>query len=46
MLALERIRGRALSRSTFERVSALGIALVVLLFLFGLQNDLFGAQPR
>jgi regulator of sigma E protease len=46
MLALERIRGRALSRSTFERVSALGIALVVFLFLFGLHNDLFGAQPR
>jgi regulator of sigma E protease len=46
LLALERIRGRALSRSTFERVSALGIALVVFLFLFGLHNDLFGAQPR
>jgi regulator of sigma E protease len=46
LLALERIRGRALSRATFERVSALGIALVLFLFLFGLHNDLFGAQPR
>jgi regulator of sigma E protease len=46
LLAIERFRGRALSRATFERVSALGIALVVFLFLFGLHNDLFGAQPR
>lgn len=47
LLALERLRGRALSRATFERVSALGIALVLFLFLFGLHNDLFGgAQPR
>jgi regulator of sigma E protease len=46
LLALERLRGRALSRGTFERVSALGIALVLFLFLFGLHNDLFGAQPR
>ena len=46
LLALEKIRGRALSRATFERVSALGIALVLFLFLFGLHNDLFGAQPR
>jgi regulator of sigma E protease len=46
LLAIERFRGRALSRATFERVSALGIALVLFLFLFGLHNDLFGAQPR
>jgi regulator of sigma E protease len=47
LLGLERLRGRALSRATFERVSALGIALVLFLFLFGLHNDLFGgAQPR
>ena len=46
LIALERIRGRALSRATFERVSAFGIALVLLLFLFGLHNDLLGAQPR
>ena len=46
LLAVERMRGRMLSRATFERVSAFGIALVLLLFLFGLQNDLLGAQPR
>jgi regulator of sigma E protease len=46
LLALERVRGRVLSRATFERVSALGIALVLFLFLFGLHNDLLGAQPR
>ena len=46
LLALERVRGRALSRGTFERVSAFGIALVLLLFLLGLHNDLLGAQPR
>jgi regulator of sigma E protease len=46
LLAIERVRGRVLSRATFERVSAFGIALVLLLFLFGLHNDLLGAQPR
>ena len=46
LLALERVRGRVLSRATFERVSALGIALVLFAFLYGLHNDLFGAQPR
>ena len=46
LLAVERARGRMLSRATFERVSAFGIALVLLLFLFGLHNDLLGAQPR
>jgi regulator of sigma E protease len=43
LLAVERVRGRMLSRATFERVSAFGIALVLLLFLFGLHNDLLGA---
>ncbi|HET7171323.1 MAG TPA: M50 family metallopeptidase [Gaiellales bacterium] len=42
MLALERIRGRMVSRAVFERVSVLGIALMVLVFLIGLQNDLSG----
>jgi regulator of sigma E protease len=46
MLAVERIRGRAVSRATFERVSAFGIALVLILFLFGLHNDLLNPQPR
>ena len=47
LVALEKIRGgRPLSRATFERVSMAGIALVLFLFLFGLHNDLLGAQPR
>ena len=46
MVAIERFRGRAVSRAAFERVSAIGIALVILVFLVGLNNDLFGPQPR
>jgi regulator of sigma E protease len=47
LVVLEKLRGgRALSRATFERVSMAGIALVLFLFLFGLHNDLLGAQPR
>lgn len=46
LLGVERLRGRVLSRATFERVSAFGIALVLIVFLFGLHNDLLGAQPR
>jgi hypothetical protein len=30
------------SRVVFERISVLGIALMVLVFLIGLQNDLSG----
>ena len=42
MIALERLRGRMVSRAVFERISVLGIALMVLVFLIGLQNDLAG----
>ena len=42
MIALERMRGRMVSRAVFERISVLGIALMVLVFLIGLQNDLAG----
>ena len=42
LIALERIRGRMVSRVMFERISVLGIALMVLVFLIGLQNDLSG----
>jgi regulator of sigma E protease len=42
LIALERLRGRMVSRAVFERVSVLGIALMVLVFLIGLQNDLSG----
>ena len=36
---LEGIRGRAIAREVYERVSAVGIALVLLLFVIGLSND-------
>jgi regulator of sigma E protease len=35
----ERIRGHAIRREIYERVSAIGIALVLLLFFVGLSND-------
>lgn len=37
---VERIRGRAVGRAVYERVSAVGIALVLLLFFIGLSNDI------
>lgn len=37
---LEGIRGRAIAREVYERVSAVGIAIVLLLFVVGLSNDL------
>jgi regulator of sigma E protease len=46
MVGIEKLRGRPIPRSAFERVSAIGIALVLLVFLVGLNNDLFGPQPR
>jgi membrane-associated protease RseP (regulator of RpoE activity) len=42
MIVLEKLRGRMVSRAVFERISVLGIALMVLVFLIGLQNDLAG----
>ncbi|HSP73500.1 MAG TPA: site-2 protease family protein [Gaiellaceae bacterium] len=39
---VEGIRGRAVTRAVYERASAVGIALVVLLFFIGLSNDLGG----
>ena len=36
---LEGVRGRAVPREVYERVSAFGIALVLLLFFIGLTND-------
>jgi regulator of sigma E protease len=49
LIALERIRGRMVSRAVFERVSVLGIMLMALMFVVGLQNDLssiLGSQPH
>jgi regulator of sigma E protease len=36
---IEGIRGRSVGREVYERVSAVGIALVLLLFFIGLSND-------
>ena len=36
---LEAVRGRAVPREVYERVSAVGIALVLMLFFIGLTND-------
>ena len=41
---VEGVRGRAVARAVYERVSAVGIALVLLLFFVGLSNDL-GGRP-
>jgi regulator of sigma E protease len=37
---VEGIRGRAVGRAVYERVSAVGIAFVLLLFFIGLSNDI------
>jgi regulator of sigma E protease len=37
---IEGVRGRAVGRAVYERVSAVGIALVLLLFFIGLSNDI------
>jgi regulator of sigma E protease len=37
---VEGLRGRAVGRAVYERVSAVGIALVLLLFFIGLSNDI------
>ena len=37
---LEGIRGRAIAREVYERVSVVGITLVLLLFFIGLSNDI------
>jgi regulator of sigma E protease len=40
--AVEAIRRRAVPRAVYERASAIGLALVLLLFFVGLSNDLGG----
>ena len=39
---IEGVRGRAVGREVYERVSVVGIALVLLLFFVGLSNDIGG----
>jgi regulator of sigma E protease len=40
LIGLEKLRGRMVSRVTFERISVFGIALMLVVFAIGLQNDL------
>ena len=42
---LEGVRRRAVGREIYERVSVVGIALVLMLFFIGLSNDLGGRGP-
>jgi len=42
---IEGIRRRAVGRDVYERVSLVGIALVLMLFFIGLSNDLGGRPP-
>ena len=42
---VEGIRRRAVGREVYERVSIIGIALVLMLFFIGLSNDLTGRTP-
>ena len=37
---VEKLRGKAIPREAYERVSAIGIAVVLLLFFLGLSNDI------
>ena len=37
---VEKLRGRAIPREAYEKVSAIGIAVVLLLFFLGLSNDI------
>ena len=37
---IEAIRGKAVAREVYERVSAVGIALVLFLFVIGISNDI------
>jgi regulator of sigma E protease len=39
---IEGVRGRSVGREVYERVSVIGIALVLLLFFVGLSNDIGG----
>jgi regulator of sigma E protease len=43
---IEGVRRRALAREVYERVSVVGIALIVLIFFIAFSNDLFGSAPH
>ena len=42
---IEGVRGRALAREVYERVSAVGFALIILIWIITLSNDLGGKHP-
>jgi regulator of sigma E protease len=42
---IERVRGRALPREAYERASAVGFALIILIWVIALQHDLSGNAP-
>ncbi len=43
---VEGVRRRALAREVYERVSVVGIALILLVFVIAFSNDLSGAAPH
>jgi regulator of sigma E protease len=42
---IEAVRGRAVSREVYERVSMIGFALIILIWVVALQHDLGGNSP-
>jgi regulator of sigma E protease len=42
---IEAVRRRALAREVYERVSAVGFALIILIWIIALSNDLGGTHP-
>ena len=43
---IERVRRRALAREVYERVSVVGIMLIVLVFVIAFSNDVSGGTPH
>ena len=43
---IESVRRRALAREVYERVSFVGMALIVILMYIALHNDVTGGGPR
>ncbi len=43
---IEGVRRRALAREVYERVSVVGIALILLIFFIAFSNDLSGTRPH
>jgi regulator of sigma E protease len=43
---IEAVRRRALAREVYERVSVLGIALILLIWVIAFSNDLSGHAPH